>query len=228
MASVLQKRKKQTIIIEQSPIDIPSEFDVEVSERSISVIDASPIGFFGLAVGAAILAASYLESSTTPRVYAVSWFMFLSGLAQISSGILSIFRRAVFKPTLFIATGAFFLAVGWLYYKKDLAVTTTEETEHLGGLAGAFALFTIALFLVSLYVNKALPVLLLGLIVGFASLFAKAYFDAPKIIIAAGFSLASAGSFYHTFASWTNSFSGKPALPLGSAPFSKDRVQERN
>lgn len=143
--------------------------------------------------------------------------LFVGGLAQMIAGVLESKKNNTFGTTAFTAYGAFWLSLVaiWLLPKLGLALPADETA--MGCYLSLWGLFTLAMFVGTLRLNRALQVIFASLTLLFALLAWSDLGHMTNLKPIAGYVGIFCGfaAFYAAMAQVLNEVYGHAVLPLG-------------
>ena len=196
---------------------------METKHIKITVADPTTLGVFGLAM-VTLVASSQKLGITDGLGFVLPWALFLGGVAQLIASLFDFKHDNLFGATAFAAYGLFWIgmAMSWLIKLGCLGPTlaASADMKQLGFVFAGYCLLTIVLAISALKMSKTMFLLLLLIVILFASLALDA-FGCGHIwhAVAACSELAiSLLAFYFLSAKYLNASFGKQILPVGK-PF---------
>ncbi|MDR3423507.1 MAG: acetate uptake transporter [Alphaproteobacteria bacterium] len=144
--------------------------------------------------------------------------IFYGGLAQLIAGIMEWKKGNTFGTTAFASYGVFWLTlVGLIILPKTSLGFAGPDKQTMGIFLALWGVFTLAMFVGTLRLNKALQVVFGSLVVLFFLLAIGDGFNAQSVTTIAGYEgiLCGASALYAAMAQVLNEVYGATVLPLG-------------
>ncbi len=141
--------------------------------------------------------------------------IFYGGIAQFIAGIMEWRKGNTFAATAFCSYGSFWLTLVWLIVSPGLKLPT--DAHALGAYFIVWGVFTFAMFIGTLRLNRALQFVFATLIILFALLAAKELTGNAHLGTIAGYEgiVCGVSAMYTGLAQVLNEVYGKTVLPLG-------------
>jgi hypothetical protein len=143
--------------------------------------------------------------------------IFYGGMAQIIAGIMEWKKNNTFGTTAFTSYGLFWLTLVGLLLMPSLGLGTATSKVAFAAYFFMWGLFTFAMFIGTLRINRALQVVFLTLTILFFLLAARDYFGSAAIGTLAGYEgiICGLSAIYAALAQVLNEVYKKVVLPLG-------------
>jgi len=145
--------------------------------------------------------------------------IFYGGLAQVIAGTMEFRKGNTFGVTAFTSYGLFWLTLAYILLAGNTElITVGSSSVFLGWYLFAWGVFTAAMFVGTLYKNRALQVVFGSLAVLFFLLAFGHWFDSELLINIAGFEGIFCGlsAVYLALAEVLNDSAGRTLFPVGS------------
>ncbi|MDP3451739.1 MAG: acetate uptake transporter [Bacteroidales bacterium] len=143
------------------------------------------------------------------------------GVAQMIAGFQEQKMGNNFGYSAFVSYGSFWIGLGliWIFNYFDIYKSTSSD---VGFFMLAWTLFTVILFIASLWVHKAMAITFGLLLIGFI-LLVIGHFGNPIYNVIAGYELIACalGAWYMMAAIIINDLAGKDIIPVGKPFISK-------
>jgi len=144
--------------------------------------------------------------------------IFVGGIAQIIAGVLESKKNNTFGLTAFTAYGAFWLSLVALWALPKLGVAEKADETAMGCYLAVWGLFTLAMFIGTFRLSRALQVVFGTLVVLFGLLALGDFLHSPLLKTIAGYEgiLCGLSAVYAAMAQVLNGVYGRTVLPLGT------------
>ncbi|KAJ3436007.1 inner membrane protein yaah [Anaeramoeba flamelloides] len=206
--------------IQPAPITFPKHYKMRIDSMTLPCCDPGPAGLFSLCIGCCILLAADFGITNSTLLLRVPWLFFVPGIAQLTSGILEVFRKNTFGSFAFVIYGALWCGLSWTYLHILYADVEEphEDLKHFGVICIGYLIFSLILFIASLGINKTFPVILFFISFALLFLILNIFFGVSAIPVAIGLLIVAIFSYYTGFAFLFNQFFNRPVLNTGK-PF---------
>jgi len=143
--------------------------------------------------------------------------IFVGGIAQVIAGVMEWKKNNTFGTTAFTAYGFFWLTLVAIWVMPKLGVAEAADAQSMGWFLLMWGLFTLAMFVGTLKLNRALQVVFGTLVVLFFLLAAADFTESKALKTFAGYEglICGLSAIYASVAQVLNEVYGKVVLPLG-------------
>jgi len=181
--------------------------------------EPSPLGLFGLAVGSLLLLC-YNFTWTKGELLMVTWIYYLPAFLQLVAGIVDFFRHNIFGATAFTGYSTFWFGLASIFSSLSGEISATQlpkpALQHTGVVCVAYFIFSIALTIISLGLNRTLLTILFFIDFAFFFLALHIFAETPSQLVSGFLIPVVLSCFYGFVAILLNKLAGGEVLPLGA------------
>src|SRR5436190_16809595 len=199
--------------------DIRTDPEATTAARVVSpVADPAPLGLAAFALTTFLLSAKnagWTDGTDAWLGYALAY----GGFCQLLAGMWEFRNRNVFGATAFSTYGGFWIGLGlYVLLVAPGAAAPTQESNDLGWILLAFAIFNTYMLLWSTQVNRAVFAVFLTLEVTEILLFIGNFADSTSLVKAGGVVgvITAVTAWYTSAAGVINGMNETPVLPVGT------------
>ncbi|KAJ5072024.1 acetate uptake transporter [Anaeramoeba ignava] len=212
----------------EKEIKKPDIIHVDVKSLVTNIIDPAPIGVFGLAIGAWVLALTDLRTASERNEVRIGWVIWLPSIAQLLAGIYDSFKANVFGATAFIGYSMlWFCLFGTWYAARDVDYNAHHELVYFITVDISFFIFTVYVFVFSMGLNFILPAILFFILCALLSLALQVLNGTDARITGVFLLIVALLSFWCSLGGIVNGAAGGALVPMGPGLYSWGKVIER-
>ncbi|KAJ3432738.1 inner membrane protein yaah [Anaeramoeba flamelloides] len=214
----MKTNKGHMIQIPPSVIPFPDHYKMEMTALPKVNCDPGPLGLFSLCVGCCILiAADFGLTAESGILLRAPWLFMIPGIAQLTAGILEVFRKNVFGSFAFVIYGAFWCGLGWTYLQILYGGVddSKKEMQHFGVICIGYLIFSIILFIGSLGLNVTFPIILGFISFALFMLIIHIFTGMTAIPSAIGLIVVAVAAAYTGYAIMLNTYAERTVLNVG-------------
>lgn len=189
--------------------------DIFIKELPGLAAEPAPLGLFGLAIAALVLAVTDIGvASQSATSLMIPWTLFLGATAQLIAGVMDYKRNNIFGATAFTTYSLLWYAVSLTLYITVFTDVAFDMTHYAYGLVG-FLFFSLILTTATLMTNKVLFGILISIDIAIITLVTHILYGTSAVPVGISLLAVSLLSFYGAGAVLLNGMSQKVLLPMG-------------
>ncbi|KAJ5072025.1 acetate uptake transporter [Anaeramoeba ignava] len=209
----------------EKEIKKPDIIDVDIKSMTNNIIDPSPIGVFGLAIGAWILSMTDFGTASGENEVRIAWIAWLPSIAQLLAGFYDSFRGNVFGATSFVGYAFYWFSLtGAWYAARDVDYKAEHEFLYFAVVDICFFIFTIYELAFALGINLVLSAILFFILGSLLSCALQIINGISPKVNATFLMIISLLSFWFSLGGIFNGAAGGNLIPMGPGLWKWDEV----
>ncbi|GAB1477322.1 GPR1/FUN34/YaaH family transporter [Bacillota bacterium] len=199
---------------------IPTQSAATTASIKDNTANPAPLGLLGFGMTTVLLNvhnAGFIPLSSMILAMGICY----GGIAQVIVGIMEWKKNNTFGTTAFTSYGLFWLSLVTLLIMPNFGKTAATDSAAMAIYLFMWGLFTLAMFIGTLRISRALQFVFGSLAILFMLLALGDFLGNPTITVIAGYEgiICGFSAIYTALAQVLNEVYGKTVLPLGAVKF---------